>query len=163
MPDTPTPLTKHLILWRHADAELCALGQTDMARPLTAKGLKQSRAMAGWLKKHLPKNTVVVVSPALRALQTAEALNHQVIIEDALQPETSVADVLRYLNQHTAESILLVGHQPWLGELIAALLDAGSGPISVKKGAVWWLRLKQPGYATYQLLTVQTPQLLDID
>lgn len=161
MPDTP--LAKNLILWRHADAELCALGQPDMARPLTAKGLKQARVMAGWLKKHLPKNTVVVVSPALRALQTAEALNHQVIIEDALQPETSVADVLRYLHQHTAENMLLVGHQPWLGDLVAAMLDAGSGPISVKKGAVWWLRLRQLEDATYQLLTVQAPQLLDTD
>lgn len=161
MPDTP--LVKNLILWRHADAELCAVGQTDMARALTSKGVKQSRAMAVWLKKHLPKNTVVVVSPALRALQTAEALNHQVNIEDALQPETSVAAVLRYLHQHTADTMLLVGHQPWLGELIATMLDAGDGPISVKKGAVWWLRLRQPGDVTYQLLTVQTPQLLDTD
>lgn len=159
MPDTH--LAKNLILWRHADAEMCAIGQSDMSRALTAKGLKQSRVMAAWLKKHLPKNTVLVVSPALRALQTAEALNHQVIIEDALQPETDVVEVLRYLHQHTAESILLVGHQPWLGELIAVLLDAGDGAISVKKGAVWWLRLKQPEAATYQLLTVQAPQLLD--
>lgn len=159
MPDTH--LAKNLILWRHADAELCAPGQTDMARALTAKGLKQSRVMAAWLKKHLPKNTLVLVSPALRALQTAEALNHHVIIEDALQPETSVAEVLRYLHQHAAENLLLVGHQPWLGDLIATMLDVGDGPISVKKGAVWWLRLRQPGEATYQLLTVQTPQLLD--
>lgn len=161
MPDTP--LVKNLILWRHADAELCAVGQTDMARALTSKGVKQSRTMAAWLKKHLPKNTVVAVSPALRALQTAESLNHQVNIEDALQPETSVAEVLRYLHQHTADNMLLVGHQPWLGELIAAMLDAGDGPISVKKGAVWWLRLRPSEPATYQLLTVQTPQLLDTD
>lgn len=156
-------LAKNLILWRHADAELCAIGQTDMARALTSKGVKQSRAMAAWLKKHLPKHTVVVVSPALRALQTAEALNHPVIIEDALQPETSVEQLLHYLHQHPAENMLLVGHQPWLGELIATLLDTGDAPISVKKGAVWWLRLRPSEPATYQLLTVQTPQLLDAD
>lgn len=134
-----------------------------MARALTAKGLKQSRSMAVWLKKHLPKNTVVLVSPALRALQTAEALNGKVVIEDALQPETSVEEVLRYLQQHTAEHLLLVGHQPWLGDLVAALLGLGDAPVSVKKGAVWWLRLRQADEATYQLLTVQTPQLLDTD
>ncbi|EUJ10000.1 phosphohistidine phosphatase, SixA [Methylophilaceae bacterium 11] len=160
MPDTQ--LVKNVILWRHADAELCAPGQTDMARPLTAKGLKQSRAMAQWLQQYLPKNTVVLVSPALRALQTAEALNGKVIIEDVFQPDTRLTEVLAYLHQHTAENVLIVGHQPWLGELVAALLCLGDTPaVSVKKGAVWWLRLRQQGGSTYQLFSVQTPQLLD--
>lgn len=156
-----TQFAKNLILWRHADAELCAPGQTDMARPLTAKGLKQSRTMTLWLKQYLPKNTVVLVSPALRALQTAEALDGKVVIEDVFQPESSLAEILRYLQQHTAENILLVGHQPWLGELVATLLGLGSAPVSVKKGAVWWLRLRQQGESSYQLFSVQTPQLLD--
>ena len=60
-----------LILWRHADAES---GVPDEERKLTAKGEKQAERMAAWLKENLPKDAVVLASPARRARDTAEAL-----------------------------------------------------------------------------------------
>ncbi|HEY0563591.1 MAG TPA: phosphohistidine phosphatase SixA [Methylophilus sp.] len=151
---------KQLILWRHADAEMPKAGQTDMERALTAKGVKQAKQMAGWLKKNLPKQTLVVSSPALRALQTAEALSDHVEIADVLQPDTSMHQVMQYVTQSKAEQLLLVGHQPWLGDLIAHLLGATTLDLSVKKGAIWWLRLSVESPQRYQLYTLQTPQLI---
>jgi phosphohistidine phosphatase len=54
----------------------------------------------------------------------------------------------------------LVGHQPWMGQLVGCLLGLGGIDLSIKKGAVWWLRLGSREVSKYQLLTVQTPQLL---
>ena len=62
-----------LILWRHADAEE---GRDDHARRLTPKGIKHAERMAAWLDEHLPKNARLIVSPAVRAQQTAKCLEH---------------------------------------------------------------------------------------
>ena len=60
-----------LILWRHAEAED---GEPDLARKLTPRGNKQARRAAEWLDRHLPDRTRILVSPAIRAQQTAAAL-----------------------------------------------------------------------------------------
>ena len=63
-----------LILWRHADAED---GADDMARRLTAKGERQAAAMATWLRANLPSQHTLMASPAVRAQQTAAALDSE--------------------------------------------------------------------------------------
>ena len=60
-----------LILWRHAEAED---GVPDGERALTKKGRKQAAALAAWLNERLPKRPRILVSPAVRAQQTAAAL-----------------------------------------------------------------------------------------
>ena len=60
-----------LILWRHADAEP---GEPDDQRRLTAKGKKQARRAAEWLHGNLPNSARILVSPAVRAQQTASYL-----------------------------------------------------------------------------------------
>jgi phosphohistidine phosphatase len=152
---------KQLILWRHADAELANAQQDDMTRALTSKGVKQARLMAKWLNKYLPKDTQVLVSPALRALQTAEPLDVKTTLTPELKPGAELHSILHWLSECSAQSVMLVGHQPWIGELIALLLSGQTEVISVKKGAVWWLRLSQDEAGVYKLFTVQTPQLLD--
>jgi phosphohistidine phosphatase len=152
---------KQIILWRHADAEMPILHQEDMARALTTKGVRQSRLMAKWLNKYLPKETTVLVSPALRALQTAEPLDFKNEVVDALQPGAPLTHILAVLDEYATDNMLLIGHQPWIGELIAYLLNGQEALVSVKKGAVWWLRLSPNEQGGYKLFTVQTPQLLD--
>lgn len=152
---------KQIILWRHADAEMPVMHQDDMSRALTAKGVRQSRLMAKWLNKYLPEDTKVLVSPALRALQTAKPLGTKFEVVDALQPGAPLAHILAVLDAFASDSLMLIGHQPWIGELIAYLLHGQEAPGSVKKGAVWWLRLSPEEQGVYKLFTVQTPQLLD--
>lgn len=126
-----------LILWRHADA---ADGTPDLARRLTAKGEKQAQEVARWLRPRLPRKSRIIVSPAQRALQTAEALTKDFEIVRELAPGASPAAVLaaaQWPDQPGA--VLVVGHQPTLG-LVASMLIAGEPmPWSIKKGGVWWL------------------------
>jgi phosphohistidine phosphatase len=136
-----------LILWRHAHAgDPCLDAQEDLARPLTAKGERQAMRVADWLNRQLPDTTRVLVSPARRTRQTAEALGRAFRTVDALGPDASVEDVLaasRFPNGR--EAVLIIGHQPTLGAVLSHLLapDAPVRVWSVRKGAVWWLRQRE--------------------
>ena len=126
-----------LILWRHAEAEP---GEPDLGRRLTAKGIKQAERMAAWLDSHLPDTTKVLVSPADRAQQTALALKRKFRVVSELAPGASAADVLRVAGWPDGrEPVLVVGHQPTLGECAASLLAGAEQAWSVRKAAVWWL------------------------
>src|ERR1017187_9271529 len=111
-----------LILWRHAEAED---GLSDMARQLTAKGAKQADKMAAFLRPRLPQDTRILVSPAKRAQQTAQALTKNFTTEPAIAPGASPQAILKAVHWLKNEGcVLIVGHQPTLGE-VAALLMAG--------------------------------------
>ena len=126
-----------LILWRHAEAEP---GEPDLGRRLTAKGIQQAERMAEWLDRHLPATTRVLSSPADRAQQTALALKRKFRVVPALAPGASPAAVLAAAGWPDAnEPVLVVGHQPTLGEVAALLLSGAEASWSVRKGAVWWL------------------------
>src|ERR1700760_4589857 len=64
-----------LILWRHAEAE--DIASTDLARALTTRGRKQAQTVAKWLRTRLPDDAVILASPAVRTIQTAETLSDQ--------------------------------------------------------------------------------------
>ena len=126
-----------LILWRHAEAEP---GEPDLGRRLTSKGLKQAERIAAWLEPRLPDTTRILVSPAARAQQTALALGRKFRTVDEIAPGASAASLLAAAGWPDArEPVLVVGHQPTLGEVAAMLLAGDAGSWSVKKGAVWWL------------------------
>jgi phosphohistidine phosphatase len=126
-----------LILWRHAEAEP---GEPDLGRRLTAKGIQQAERMAAWLERHLPATTRVLVSPADRTQQTALALKRKFRVVPELAPGASAAAVLSAAGWPDArEAVLIVGHQPTLGEVAALLISDQEASWSVRKGAVLWL------------------------
>jgi phosphohistidine phosphatase len=126
-----------LILWRHAEAEP---GEPDLGRRLTAKGLKQAERVATWLDGHLPDTTRILTSPADRAQQTALALKRKFRVVPELAPGAAAPDVLAAAGwPDSREAVLVVGHQPTLGEVAASLLAGEEQPWSVRKAAVWWL------------------------
>jgi phosphohistidine phosphatase len=126
-----------LILWRHAEAEP---GEPDLGRRLTSKGQRQAERVGAWLDGHLPQTARVLVSPADRAQETALALKRKFKTLDALAPGAPVAAVLAAAGWPDArEPVLVVGHQPTLGEVASFLLAGEQAYWSVKKGAVWWL------------------------
>ena len=133
----PKEKTMDLILWRHAEAEP---GEPDLGRRLTAKGVQQAERMAKWLDRHLPATTRILSSPADRAQQTALALKRKFRVVPDLAPGASAAAVLGAAGWPDArEPVLIVGHQPTLGEVAAFLLTEDEACWSVRKGAVWWL------------------------
>ena len=126
-----------LILWRHAEAQD---GFPDLKRALTPKGHKQAAKMASWLHKHLPESTRVLVSPALRAQQTAEAFTKAFETVDDVAPGTPYTAVLQAARWPAAKgAVLVVGHQPTLGQVAASLLSGEPMQWEIKKGAIFWL------------------------
>jgi phosphohistidine phosphatase len=56
---------------------------------------------------------------------------------------------------------LLVGHQPWLGQILALALGVPESGLSVRKGSVWWLRSRQrDDLPQTVLMCVQSPEFL---
>ena len=134
-----------LILWRHCEAEP---GEPDLGRRLSSKGSKQAERMAAWLERHLPDSCRILVSPADRAQQTAEALNRKFRTLPELGPGASVPSVLAAANwPESRDPVLIVGHQPTLGMVASYLLSGEEAYWSVRKGAVWWLsnRVREDG------------------
>lgn len=148
-----------LILWRHAEAEE---GLPDEARKLTEKGLKQARAMAEWLKPRLPKDTNMLVSPARRTVQTAEALDEKFKTVEAIRPGASAKAVLSAAGWPEGKgTVLVVGHQPTLGEVAGLLLSGEPAMWNIRKGAIWWFSQKkgrEPGELL--LRVVLSPDML---
>lgn len=151
-----------LILWRHAEAEEGGEGQDDLLRPLTARGEKQAARMAAWLDRQLPEGLRVLCSPALRTEQTARALGRKYKLRAELLPDGSAQDLLELVQwPRTRGAVLVVGHQPVLGQTVARLLGMPAGECAVRKGAVWWLRQRQRmEHSETILLAVQSPELL---
>jgi phosphohistidine phosphatase len=166
-----------LILWRHADAgePLEDLTQ-DLQRKLTPKGEKQAARMADWLNRFLPESSRVLVSPALRCQQTAQALGRKFQTREALGPGGTVGNLLTLARwPDRREPVLIIGHQPTLGLTAASLMagahglaEAADAPAahatpawSVRKGAVWWLRHRERGgVVEVVLVSVRSPDNL---
>ena len=139
-----------LILWRHAEAEDFAPDHSDANRRLTERGLKQAQKMGAWLDQNLPADTRILVSPAVRTRQTAEGLGpaRKFAIEPRLFTDAganmNTLMTSDWRNPRENQTVLLIGHQPTLGQLAALLMCGQPLPWSVKKGAIWWLAHEQP-------------------
>ena len=123
-----------LILWRHAEA---VDGTPDHARELTPRGIKQAVKVADFLRPHLPDDCRILASASAQA-----------VLHTARWPDAG-------------GTVLVVGHQPALGEVAAQLLGCDGYPLSVKKGALWWFnRREREGSAHITLRLVITPDFL---
>ncbi|MDQ3197186.1 MAG: histidine phosphatase family protein [Pseudomonadota bacterium] len=148
-----------VILWRHAEAEDGGADLPDADRKLTAKGRKHAKQMARWLEPRLPKQTTVCASPARRTQQTARALTKKFETLDALGTDTTAAALLKAVGWPGDKgTVVIVGHQPSLGQAAAKLLSGKSGAISIKKSALWWF--SQRDGEPLLLRTVMSPDLL---
>ncbi len=146
-----------LILWRHAQAED---GLPDLERPLTALGRKQAARMAAWLDRSLPSGCRVLCSPAVRTRQTADALGRKYKVVPEIDPGATPQQVLEAAGWPDGRGpVLLVGHQPWLGQVAALLLSGQVQDWTVKKANAWWIaqRGREDGNAIY-LKAVLAPE-----
>ncbi|MGA8864049.1 MAG: histidine phosphatase family protein [Gallionella sp.] len=146
-----------LILWRHAEA---ADGVPDLARELTAKGTKQAAKVAAFLNRHLPSHCRILVSPATRTQQTVAALTSHFNLAPTISPGASAEAVLHAARWPDAGgTVLVVGHQPTLGDVAAQLLGCDGETLSIKKGAIWWFSQRE-GSAQVALRLMITPEFL---
>ncbi|MCW5641101.1 MAG: histidine phosphatase family protein [Rhodoferax sp.] len=151
-----------LILWRHADAEDGNETIDDLDRVLTPRGVKQAARVASWLDRQLPEGTRVLTSPARRCEQTALALGRKYKVRPELTTDTTVEQLLEVAQwPHAKNAVLIVGHQPTLGETIAHLLPLHHPSCPVRKGMVWWLRTRERDGQQQTIVTaVQSPETL---
>lgn len=151
-----------LILWRHAEAVDWQEGCDDLDRTLTARGYKQAIHMSEWLDRQLPDSTRIFSSPARRCEDTARRLDRKYKIHNDLLPESNAESILTSLQWPTAKgTVLIVGHQPMLGQIVAQALGLNNTECPIRKGSVWWLRSRErDGQRQTVLVAVQSVDML---
>jgi phosphohistidine phosphatase len=151
-----------LVLWRHAQAKDAPVGGDDLSRPLTGRGKKQAARIGGWLDRQLPKDTIILCSPARRCEQTAMALGRKFQLTPQLAPGAGPQQILNVAQWPGGDqTVLIVGHEPTLGDTAASLLQLEREACQVRKGAVWWLRAREESSDPPALIVaVQSPDSL---
>lgn len=114
----------------------------DAARPLTPRGARRFMAVVRGLGLLGVSFDHLYYSPLRRAVETAELLDELVDGHSFVTPHLAASPTELSLRMYTGERVALVGHQPWLGELLG-LLTQGTAPAGDaflwKKGGVAWL------------------------
>ena len=148
-----------LLLWRHAEAEDAGRGG-DLARALTARGREQAARVAAWLAERLPDDAHILVSPAKRCQQTVAPLGRETTTVAAIGPGENAEAMLAAAGwpNGDGDTVVVVGHQPTIGEAAALAMGAAGADWQVKKGAVWWLKRGKSG--TVRIHAVQSPDEL---
>lgn len=137
-----------LYIMRHAEAVESSKTVQDEWRYLTDNGRVTVKKTVASLTAYGPKPRLTVTSPLTRAVQTAEIAAEKacrknvVVASELLLPGRDVAELIEYLKgQREAKRVLVVGHEPQLGSLVAALLDRNERAFPLKKSACVALEL----------------------
>ncbi len=157
-----------LLVFRHGIAEDHSADGTDAARELTAQGVARTRSAARGLAAFADPPDVILSSPKTRALQTARAAaaafgrEVEVLAELADGPPD---DALRALAARTEATVMIVGHEPMLSELIEQVCtgDRRRGFVDMRKAGCACLDVAfAPGgeTAAATLLWLATPKML---
>lgn len=130
---------------RHAEA-LPQDGVTipsDAERPLADEGRRQVTVMAELISRRHLSFDLVLTSPLKRTRETAEGLlthwgrsGAEAQDLDHLAPGGSTKKLMKYLRSLEAQNVLLVGHNPDLGEHIAYLVGSKKARVKLAKGAL---------------------------
>lgn len=161
-------MTREIYLVRHAIAEERGdAWPDDTKRPLTRDGAERMKRITRGLRAIDMRVDVILTSPLVRAVQTAEILSdgleaHPGVLRvQALAPGNSPARVAGALAAHRkSRAIAVVGHEPGLGELAAWLIGAKQ-PVPFKKGGVARIDIDTwPPDASGRLVWHATPRLL---
>ena len=149
-----------LWLLRHGEAEPQA--RSDAARELTRHGRQEVLQSAAHLVGR--PLTAILASPYVRAQQTAELVRETlgfaapIVSVPWLTPDGDLAETLRYLDAQVDQELVLVTHQPLVGELASLLLHGHrQEPVPMKTaslaeldgefalaGSMWLTSLQHP-------------------
>jgi phosphohistidine phosphatase len=145
-------------------------GVDEDERPLTKEGITKMQQASAGLRALGFTTDLIMTSPLLRARQTADillkAFGKGVCLEvlPALAPSGSredLYDALR-LYEKKFDSLMLVGHQPSLGEIAGEIaFGSASHPIELRKGGACALDLESlKGTPQGNLIALLTPSIL---
>ncbi|HME99561.1 MAG TPA: phosphohistidine phosphatase SixA [Terriglobia bacterium] len=113
----------------------------DSDRPLTPEGEEKLHQIAKAMLAMELKFDLILSSPYLRSKQTAQLvaaeLDEEITLTDLLTPDGNPLELIRELNDEKPQSVLLVGHEPYLSGLISVLVTGESkAAIELKKGGL---------------------------
>lgn len=153
-----------LYVIRHAIAEDALPGQDDASRDLTEAGDRKFRAEVKGLRGLGWSFDRVLTSPWLRAKRTAKLLEpvaERAPIETELLCDSPSRELLALIAEQGAASTAIVGHEPWLSELIQwlVLADPHRDALVLKKGGIAWLE-GEPVPGAMKLRALIPPKLL---
>ena len=133
---------------RHAEAVDGSDTLQDEWRYLTEKGRSTAEKMSSSIGRIGPKPRLIITSPLTRAAQTAEIAAEKacrknvVIASELLLPGADVSELASFLKGLKDDKrVMVVGHEPQLGSLVAALLGCEGETVSLRKGACVALEL----------------------
>jgi len=99
--------------------------------------------MGAWLERKLPADCRILVSPATRCVQTADALGRRYKVVEALSTASSAEAIIEACGWPThRQPVLVVGHQPLLGDVASLLLCGQKQDWRIRKGGVFWIEHK---------------------
>ncbi len=119
-----------LYIFRHGEAE--DIGKNgvflDEERQLTEKGRREAQKVGAYLKAKNHRLKLLLHSPLVRAVQTAEILASELGCEkksvEELSTDFGVRTYLEVLSKHKElETLGIVAHQPTLTKLISTLIS----------------------------------------
>ena len=164
----PVSAPMNLYILRHGiAADRGAEYPNDDLRPLTGKGIKRMRREARGMRAIGVAPGVIISSPLVRAIQTAEIVRDgldampQTAISETLVPEAHPQQIIQELvkSHSSSSSVMVVGHEPHLSSLVSYILTGKvSWLITLKKGALCNMDISASGRG--QLLWALTPKQL---
>jgi phosphohistidine phosphatase len=147
-----------LYLLRHAHAgNPTDWASDDALRPLSQKGRRQARALGRFLAERGFGPDAIVSSPKVRARQTADiiadSIGIAVAVDERLAGPLDLDTLASVIASAGGDQIVLVGHDPDMSELAAAL--CGATEIPMRKGALARIDIAlplEPGLGTLRWL-----------
>lgn len=144
----------------------------DKERPLTKSGKEEFFCFIRKIKKQLLKAEIILSSPALRCLETAEIIQEilsashgSVVIEENLKDIQSIDAILRsIIKVKQKRSMIIVGHEPQLSCLVSYLLSFNENLnlFKMKKGSaicLRWNSIQEIGVAPAQMKWFVHPEV----
>ncbi|MEO0444079.1 MAG: phosphohistidine phosphatase SixA [Pseudomonadota bacterium] len=149
-----------LFVMRHGEA--AAGADADANRELTPQGQADVQAMATQYQHKLAPIDEIWSSPYVRAQQTAvilsDVINKPVIQQDWLTP-TDNSDHLMNTLKECNKTILVVGHQPYVGTLVDRLADLEPGRYRMGTGSLACIELELLAYRCGELKWLHHPEV----
>jgi phosphohistidine phosphatase len=122
----------NLYLIRHSIAENISFDKKDFDRELTEEGKFVIKKSSEAWKNYVGNVEVILTSPLIRAIQTAEIISStlqeipNLIKDNNLGTGSRTADLIDILNSLEYKNVVVVGHQPDLSQHINNFCGTGS-------------------------------------
>lgn len=159
----------NLFVLRHGKAEPAGEGIRDDKRALTGKGRDEIARIAEWLLTRGEKLDLIISSPKVRAMQTAEIVGKVLKVEEDIRISVTLSSGFntdRISREITGvpgiENVMIVGHEPDLSSFIGHVIAGENGAtIKMAKGGLAKLRdFRFSDKPMGELLWLVSPDLL---